>query len=96
MLTEVSAVPEYEAGGHCTGRDQFQVAVVSPGKARSRAAARLVMASLDNAPLAFEDGPLLYLRHADFVSSKDPEKGPGGVDVWRTVVTFSAITAESI
>jgi Protein of unknown function (DUF3168) len=96
VLTEISDVPDWDSGGAWTGRYQFQIAAVHRGKALARIAGRAARSWLADAPLAFQDGPLLYLRPDSFLSPKEAEKGPGGIDLWRCVVTFNALTSEEL
>lgn len=74
----------------------IQVSVFAGSRALSKALARLVETSLNDAPLVFDDGSLVSFRRDHTSTELDPDKGPDGVDVWQTVLLFETIASSTI
>jgi hypothetical protein len=50
-------------------------------------------AVLEAATITFTDGTLLSVRRAGHDDGLDPDRGPGGIDLWRRVTLFDALTS---
>lgn len=81
---------------------QLQVSIFAVGKEQARSLGWAVHdtqanGGLTDVNLTFQRGRLDYFRPtADPRSFKDPEQGPGGVDVWQCVVIFEVAIQRSI
>lgn len=65
------------------------------GKEAALALGRQVQAVLNDAPLAISDGTQLLFRRKRRRSQLDPDKGPGGVDVWQRILIFRSIVSRT-
>jgi hypothetical protein len=70
----------------------LQLTVYAASRAAARRLRRAVEKTLNDAPLLFTQGTLLYFRRAGRLVQKDPDPGPDGLDVWAGILTFAAIT----
>lgn len=101
VLVEVAEVAEYE-GPKGSGRVPYadraaiQVGIFDSSRSAARGLGNLVEAAVNDAPLEFEGGDLLWLRRSDRRMQKDPELGPGGVDVWQRILVFDALTQRQL
>jgi hypothetical protein len=99
VIAEPDAPREYQSeanpadGVPCDDRVTIQLTIYATGRAAARSAALVVRTSLNDAPLTFDGGELLYLRAGNLAISKDPDKAEGGADVWAAMLTFSAIVS---
>ncbi len=71
---------------------QVQVMIFAEGKALARSLRRRAVAAIQDVPLAFATGTLIYLRDAGpLPATKDPDLGPNGVDVWVETLVFDVV-----
>jgi len=102
VIVDVSDVPSYESLDSdssipITQRAQVQVSVFANGKTESKTLAKLVRNSLNDAPLVFDEGVLLYLRLDSDRGIPEPRPGPGSqVTVYHRALTFSAIVESTM
>lgn len=100
VFVEPDAAREYQTGTTdgvpCDDRITLQLTVYATGRAAAVDAAKVVRVSLNDAPLTFDDGTLLYLRATNLVVSKDPDKATNGSDVWAAMITLSAIVSSFV
>ena len=91
VISEPSADSNNESGVASIEPVGLQLAIYAEGKAPARAVRRYAAAVVNDAPLVFSAGTLLHLRVANRTSAKDPDRGPGGGDVWQEVLMLEAV-----
>ena len=65
------------------------IAIYSTSKTEANSLARSLASTLKDAPLEFTDGTLMYFRaRTIYQGTLDPDPGPGGVDIYQSVVLF--------
>ena len=69
----------------------FQVSIFSANRATNQAIGDQINASLTPAQLVHADGYLMSLRCTSSADMLDPDRGPGGVDVWQRVLLLDAL-----
>jgi hypothetical protein len=101
VLIEVSGPTEYQTTDGSSypydDHPSFQLTVVGTGKEPVRQIAHAVQHSLLDAALSFTTGTLQLLRRSGpAFDSLDPDRGPGGIDVFRRVLLFESIVSRTI
>lgn len=77
-------------------RASIPIAVYASTAAAAKSLGKILSNALTDAPLAFDDGELLYLRRVSKSNpSIDPDDAPDGGDCWSVNLIFPAITAKS-
>lgn len=75
----------------------IQISVFAPAKDTARAGMRVIEASLNDAPLTFTAGTLLYLRRRGRPhTTRDPDLGPDGEDVWMQTLMFESVVSRTL
>lgn len=67
----------------------FHVSIFATTRTQLQAIEAAWVASLNDAPLVYTSGYLLMLRHGFSQEMLDPDRGPGGVDVWQRVISMN-------
>lgn len=91
VLSEPEGDSDNESLGASIETATLQLSVFAADKAAARAIRRTLAALLSDAPLTFAAGALLHLRADGRTGMKDPDRGPGGRDVWQEVQLFEAV-----
>ena len=77
-------------------RTTIPISIFAPTAKGAKDLANLVEKSLNDAPLTFLAGELLYLRRAARANpALDPDPAPDGGDCWSVPMTFMAITSKT-
>jgi hypothetical protein len=69
----------------------YQVSIFSTSRALNQSIGDQVNASLSPADLRHADGYLMALRVTSAADMLDPDRGPGGVDVWQRVLLLDVL-----
>jgi hypothetical protein len=98
LIVDVSDKSEYESIDNADeittlNRLMIQVSCFHTGKKTCKDMAKFVAAALNDAPLVFEDGDLLYLRLDSNKAIPEPTPGPGtATSIYHRALTFEAIS----
>jgi|GEM_PF-3603081 len=89
FLVDQNVSLSWNTAGEALHDGTFTVSVYTEDEALSGSLRTQIAAALKDAPLSFTDGVLIYLRGRNLGGgTKDPDPGPGGVDVWETVALY--------
>lgn len=91
IITEPDGNWDNESNSASVEPVRVQVSVFAISKAQARSIRRYLKTLVQDAPLTFTAGTLLYLRAADRAGLKDPDRGPDGHDIWQEIQFFDAL-----
>lgn len=74
----------------------LEIACFAATKKAARAIGDRVAGALEDAPLRFAAGILVYLRQSGRTAALDPDPAPGGGDCWAEIRQFKYIYSQSI
>jgi len=68
---------------------QIQASIFGTGRVATRTLGRTLYTAVNNAPLLFQEGQLMYLRLESRMTARDPERSPGGLPIWVEFQSYS-------
>ena len=72
-------------------RQQYQVDVFHSSRSTARAIGQRIVAVLNLLEPTYDSGYLIQLFPTRSTDALDPDRGPGGVDVWHRTILFDAL-----
>jgi hypothetical protein len=89
--TQGYEAPESDGLSHYYGQGVLQISVFHAGLKAARDIRRQVIAALNDAPLAFDDGALMLLAVANPSMPVLSEVGPAAAVIYHAIATFNYI-----
>lgn len=99
IVTEVGSSRDYMAKNFDASfieDGSLQVSVFARTRAFAVAGGNAVAAALNDAPLTFTGGVLMYLRQTNRYASRDTSLGVGGAAVWQEIREFRYLFSGSV